>query len=348
MPSRIGFDHYTIGHRDLSPEATLDFARSHGLDGVQFLEPGGDRPGARPRAAGGLPRSGRGAGALPGGRASFAQPGAARRGPRGGTSRPPSTRASWRGTSRRSPPGVPARPRLRRRPPRPLPTRHPLARPDRRDARRAASDSTPVLRAVDLRIALETHADLTVDELLALLDRLDPDVAGVTLDTGNLVMRLDDPVRAVERLAPRVLCTHVKDCVLAFTPARAPLAGATGRLGGPADARPARPAAPGQPSSEPLDRAPPTDLRPADPRPDLARLLPGLEARFARRRRSPGRAHASRGSRPVSSTPEDRVEAIPWPERDLDWLACSLGYLRRVVPALIRVDPPHVEGTIPA
>ena len=29
------------------------------------------------------------------------------------------------------------------------------------------------------------------------------------------------------------------------------------------------------------------------------------------------------------------VEAIPWPGRDLDWLASSLGYLRSVVPTLI-------------
>ena len=51
-----------------------------------------------------------------------------------------------------------------------------------------------------------------------MVDRLGPDVAGVTLDTGNLVMRLDDPVRAAERLAPHVLATHVKDAVLAVTP----------------------------------------------------------------------------------------------------------------------------------
>src|SRR5262245_64118063 len=31
-------------------------------------------------------------------------------------------------------------------------------------------------------------------------------------------MRFDDPIEAVMRLAPRVLCTHIKDAVLAFTP----------------------------------------------------------------------------------------------------------------------------------
>src|SRR6516165_5935036 len=39
MTTRIGFDAYTIGHRNLSASATLAFARSHGLDGIQFLDP---------------------------------------------------------------------------------------------------------------------------------------------------------------------------------------------------------------------------------------------------------------------------------------------------------------------
>jgi hypothetical protein len=38
--------------------------------------------------------------------------------------------------------------------------------------------------------------------------------------------------------------------------------------------------------------------------------------------------------------PIDMIEAIPWPERDLDWLARSLGYLRSVVAGLARLDPP--------
>ena len=76
----------------------------------------------------------------------------------------------------------------------------------------------PVLRSNKLRLAVETHADLTVDEMLRFLDGIDPDMAGVTLDTGNLAMRLQDPLLAVERLAHRVLCTHVKDAVLDFSP----------------------------------------------------------------------------------------------------------------------------------
>src|SRR5262245_23050634 len=48
MSARIGFDRYTIEHRGLTPHETLEFARSHGLDGVQFLEPAAIDPALDP------------------------------------------------------------------------------------------------------------------------------------------------------------------------------------------------------------------------------------------------------------------------------------------------------------
>ena len=33
----------------------------------------------------------------------------------------------------------------------------------------------------------------------------------------------------------------------------------------------------------------------------------------------------------------ESIEAVPWPDRDLDWLARSLGFLRRVVDMLGRL-----------
>ncbi len=35
----------------------------------------------------------------------------------------------------------------------------------------------------------------------------------------------------------------------------------------------------------------------------------------------------------------EAIEAIPWADRDLDWLAGSLGYLRRAVEMIARLDP---------
>ena len=34
----------------------------------------------------------------------------------------------------------------------------------------------------------------------------------------------------------------------------------------------------------------------------------------------------------------DVVEAVPWPRRELDWLASSLGFLRSVVPTLAELN----------
>ena len=42
----------------------------------------------------------------------------------------------------------------------------------------------------------------------------------------------------------------------------------------------------------------------------------------------------------------EAIESIPWDSRDLDWLASSLGYLRSVVPKLVRsaCDPAAMDA----
>ena len=46
---RIGFDHYTLSHRGLTALQTLEFAQAHHFDGVQFLEPASIDPRLDPR-----------------------------------------------------------------------------------------------------------------------------------------------------------------------------------------------------------------------------------------------------------------------------------------------------------
>ncbi len=189
------------------------------------------------------------------------------------------------------------------------------------------------LADLKIKVAIETHADLTAQELIAILDRLGRDVAAVTLDTGNLVMRLDDPVEAAVHLAPWVVATHVKDAVLAFTP-----------RGLCWQARPVGSGIIPLPDIlSALIRANPSialsielhprtydlpifdrkwlayfpDLRP-DSLAEVVRLAACCESRYAE------------GTLPRPAV----VEAIPWASRDLDWLASSLGYLRSVVPTL--------------
>jgi sugar phosphate isomerase/epimerase len=76
----------------------------------------------------------------------------------------------------------------------------------------------PAAREMGLKFAIENNADQTSVEVLRMVESVGPEVAGVFLDIGDLPLTLDDPLRAVERLAPHVLAVHVKDAVLEFTP----------------------------------------------------------------------------------------------------------------------------------
>jgi sugar phosphate isomerase/epimerase len=44
-----------------------------------------------------------------------------------------------------------------------------------------------------------------------LLGEVDSDAFGLNFDTGNFLRLLDDPIAGMEKLAPYVLATHVKD-----------------------------------------------------------------------------------------------------------------------------------------
>lgn len=336
MTARIGFDHYTVGHRGQEPEETLDFARSRGLDGVQFLEPAAiDGTLDRSRLRDFRERAEEQGLYL---EVGLPSPNPVRR-----------SRLEGREVSmvehadefERH-----ARALLE------LGCRH--ARVyigDRHDRFRKGIGwqtqiaatlevlhrCTPFLLEHGLKVAIENHADLTVDELVGFLNRLDPDVAAVTFDTGNVLMRLDDPVRAAARLAPWVVGTHVKDCVLEFGP-----------RGLRWQARPVGSGVLPMPDLlAPLLRANPAlnlsielhpriyDLPINDP--DWLAHFPQVSADALAPVKRLAELSDARFATGFLDRP-DVVEAIPWADRDLDWLASSLGYLRSVVPALLRLD----------
>jgi sugar phosphate isomerase/epimerase len=68
-----------------------------------------------------------------------------------------------------------------------------------------------VAKEWDVKLAIENHIDFTSDEILQLLEMVDSDYFGLNFDTGNFLRLLDDPIRGMEKLAPYVLATHVKD-----------------------------------------------------------------------------------------------------------------------------------------
>jgi sugar phosphate isomerase/epimerase len=69
----------------------------------------------------------------------------------------------------------------------------------------------PVLRKYKMRLAVENHKDWRAKELAAILQELNSEWVGVTLDFGNSIALLEDPMEVVETLLPYVFSTHVKD-----------------------------------------------------------------------------------------------------------------------------------------
>ncbi|MEJ7767990.1 MAG: TIM barrel protein [Chitinophagaceae bacterium] len=69
----------------------------------------------------------------------------------------------------------------------------------------------PVLRKYKVKLAVENHKDWLADELATVLHQLKSEWIGVTLDFGNSISLVEDPMEVVETLAPFVLSTHVKD-----------------------------------------------------------------------------------------------------------------------------------------
>ncbi|MBI9048792.1 MAG: sugar phosphate isomerase/epimerase [Anaerolineaceae bacterium] len=68
-----------------------------------------------------------------------------------------------------------------------------------------------VAKDYDVKLAVENHIDFTSDEILQLLTEVDSVYFGLNFDTGNFLRLLDDPIAGMEKLAPFVLATHIKD-----------------------------------------------------------------------------------------------------------------------------------------
>lgn len=75
-----------------------------------------------------------------------------------------------------------------------------------------------------IRIAVENHAgDMNSTELLELIDAAGRDFVGATLDTGNALWALEEPLAALETLGPVTVCTGIRDSYLWETPEGATL-----------------------------------------------------------------------------------------------------------------------------
>jgi len=69
----------------------------------------------------------------------------------------------------------------------------------------------PVVRKHKVKLAIENHKDWRADELVIALKKLNSEWVGVTLDFGNSIALMEDPMTVIETLVPFAFSTHVKD-----------------------------------------------------------------------------------------------------------------------------------------
>jgi len=84
------------------------------------------------------------------------------------------------------------------------------------DAAEVLHRLAPALRDNASRINLETHGDTTTFELVRLCEDAGPDIAGICLDTANVLCFAEHPVDAARRAAPYTHLTHAKDAIIFF------------------------------------------------------------------------------------------------------------------------------------
>jgi len=76
--------------------------------------------------------------------------------------------------------------------------------------------AAPAAQDADIRIAVENHCDSFSEEILWLLDRVDHPAVGACIDTVNALMVMEDPMQAIENLAPRAFTNHFRDDRIEF------------------------------------------------------------------------------------------------------------------------------------
>ena len=77
--------------------------------------------------------------------------------------------------------------------------------------------AVPIVEKYRMPLGIENHKDWRVDEQVALLERYSSELLGVSLDTGNNLTVLDDPMETVEKLAPYTVNVHFKDMAVEET-----------------------------------------------------------------------------------------------------------------------------------
>ena len=72
----------------------------------------------------------------------------------------------------------------------------------------------PLLDQTGIRLALENHTDAYASEVIWLIEAVDHPLVGACVDTVNPMMVGEDPMQAIEALAPYAFTNHFRDSVI--------------------------------------------------------------------------------------------------------------------------------------
>lgn len=76
----------------------------------------------------------------------------------------------------------------------------------------------PVVEETGVRLALENHTDAFSEEVLWVLDQINHPLVGACIDTVNALHVTENPITAVENLAPRAFTNHFRDNKIVIAP----------------------------------------------------------------------------------------------------------------------------------
>jgi len=86
--------------------------------------------------------------------------------------------------------------------------------------------AAPLAEKSGVKLAVENHTDAFSEEVLWVLDQVDQPYVGACIDTVNALHVTENPIRAVENLAPRAFTNHFRDNKIVIKPYGFKLTGA--------------------------------------------------------------------------------------------------------------------------
>lgn len=78
-------------------------------------------------------------------------------------------------------------------------------------------NAAPLAKSYNIRLALENHCDSFSEEILWVIDRVNDPFVGACIDTMNAWHVAEDPMVAIENLAPYAFTNHFRDDRVEFT-----------------------------------------------------------------------------------------------------------------------------------